>query len=904
MKADAWTRIKQVVGEALDLPPERREAYVAETCADAPDIREAALRMLQVQDEEPAFLETPAGGLMPPTLPERIGPYRILEVLGQGGMGIVYRAERADGQFEQQAAIKLIRDATHDPVRLQQFRSERQILASLNHPHIARLYDGGILPPETTAPQGIPYLVMEYVAGQPIDAYCDARRLSLDERIRLFLSVCHAVQYAHRNLVVHRDLKPSNILITVGDETSPDGTPKLLDFGIAKLLDPMGASALTQDGHRALTPEYASPEQIRGTSITTATDVYALGVILYRLLTGHPPYIIDGQTPAALERTICDAPVPNPSTAVRRKTEKTVAEARRSSPAQLAKHLQGDLDNIVQKALHKDLAQRYTTPADLAADLQRYRTKQPVSAHPPTLRYRARKFIARNTLAVFLTGLALLAVLLGAGAVYIQSIQAQAERDRANRALAYVTNLFEILDPEQAGNADLSVLDVLGAGVARTRNDFADAPEEYAQLMTLLGNLYHNLGFYDQAIELHTEALTRCTGTDQIESLNHLAGAHQAQGAYPMADSLYQVAHALAQNHLENPAMATALHGRGQVAYETGRLNEAERYLRDALQIRTNQLPPTDPDVLQTQVALATVLQDRGELDEAEQLYRATITMQEQALGPDHLHTSATLNGLAALLYEKRAFGEADTLFQRSINIARHRLGSNHPEVALRLNNHAMLLARSSRFDEAEPLLREALQIYRERLGNEHQTVAGVLNNLGGLLRRKGDLDAAEPYYREAITLNRALFTDPHPHLASSLRNLAILFYRKGQPDVALPYATEAVDLFDQVLPETHALRANAYRTLGLIQFDRAQWAEAEAALRTCLEIRETNRPVGNPGIGQVQSELGEVLLAAGQFEAAEPLLKTGYETLNAAAHPDAQAARARLDRLLDQINR
>jgi tetratricopeptide (TPR) repeat protein len=409
MTAERWQVIKRIVADALEIGREQRQDFIRQSCAGDPDLQAEVQTLLRGDAAESAFLD-------PDRTPDRLGPYRIVREIGRGGMGTVYLAERADGQFEQQVAIKVIKRGMDTDAVLQRFYAERQILARLQHPNITRLLDGGMF-------DGRPYFVMEYLEGEPIAAYCRRRELTLPDRIRLFLEVCSAVEHAHRNLILHRDLKAGNILV---DAT---GTPKLLDFGIAKLLAAEGTTEQTAVGPRALTPQAASPEQIRNEPLTTASDVYALGVLLFELLAGQPPYHVPQNSPAEMARIICVEPAPRPSSMTG------------ESPS---RQLRGDLDNIVLKALEKEPAQRYQGAAELAADLRRYLEGLPVLARPAGGLYRARKFVGRNRRSLAIAAVVVLAL----GAAVTEAVL---EARRANRRFQEVRQmansfLFEFHD--------------------------------------------------------------------------------------------------------------------------------------------------------------------------------------------------------------------------------------------------------------------------------------------------------------------------------------------------------------------------------------------------------------------------------------------------------------------------
>jgi len=435
METQRWQQLKILLDEALSRPPDLRPAYLEGSCDDE-ELRREALSLLAFYDEDPDFLEEPlrvdalrliADDAEVDQVGARVGPYRLVREIGQGGMGTVYLAERADGAYEQQVAVKFVRQGGPREELLRRLRHERQILAYLKHPNIARLLDGGV------TEEGQPFLVMEYVEGLPIDRYCEEQALSTAERLDLFQTVCTAVQYAHRNLIVHRDLKPSNIMVT------EDGRVKLLDFGIAKLLDEETVlqAPLTRTGLRVMTPEYASPEQVRGEPVTTVSDVYALGIILYQLLTGRRPYEVRNLSASQIEQVVCETEPPRPSTAVLQLLGEAAGEVATSlpriAPERLRRQLLGDLDNIVLKALRKEPGRRYGSAAELSEDLRRYQARLPVGARPDTVQYRVSKFIRRHLVGVGATVLVLLALLGGIITTTYQARVAAAERDRAEQ---------------------------------------------------------------------------------------------------------------------------------------------------------------------------------------------------------------------------------------------------------------------------------------------------------------------------------------------------------------------------------------------------------------------------------------------------------------------------------------
>jgi eukaryotic-like serine/threonine-protein kinase len=463
MNSERWQQVKELFAVALETDPAQRSAFLDRACASDRSLRDELDGLLAAEEEAGTeFLKKPASvpeaenelPVANSRIGRRLGPYQIVEEIGVGGMGEVYRAFRADDQYRKQVAIKLVRIGQDSTFVVSRFKNERQVLANLDHPNIARLLDGG------TTEEGVPYFVMELIDGEPIHAYCDSHKLSTTARLQLFLQVCEAVQYAHQRLIVHRDLKPSNILVT------SEAVPKLLDFGIAKMLDPAAAADApepTMSMYRLLTPGYASPEQVKGEEITTVSDVYSLGVLLYELLTGHRPYVTTGRSPHQIARAVCEVDPEKPSTVVRRSeardpatggaeiTPASVSEVRDGSPEKLSKRLRGDLDNIVHMALRKDPKRRYETVERFATDIRRHLAHLPISAAKDTLGYRASKFVSRHKAAV--TGAAMVLITLVAGLVITvhEARIAQLEKARAERRFSDVRQLahsllFEIHD--------------------------------------------------------------------------------------------------------------------------------------------------------------------------------------------------------------------------------------------------------------------------------------------------------------------------------------------------------------------------------------------------------------------------------------------------------------------------
>jgi serine/threonine-protein kinase len=803
MEPDRWRRIKALFDAARERDPSEWDAFLEERCADDPALLDEVRSLLQAHDAE-GPLERAMNRLnaslprRPPTESfegRRIGPYKLVEELGHGGMGRVFLAERADGQFEQQVALKWLGVAFPSPEATERFLTERQILATLKHPNIARLLDGGV----TKA--GQPYFVMEVVEGQRIDAYCNAHQLSLRERLRLVLDVCDAVQYAHQKLVVHRDLKPANILVTEEKQV------KLLDFGIAKLLDPeaMGSASIppTRPGWRPMTPEYASPEQVRGTEITTASDVYPLGIVLYELLTGRRPYSVGDRAPSEVERIICkEAPDP-PSAAV---TGSSGMSDGGSTPAELRQTLRGDLDTIVMKALRKEPGRRYDSVEQLADDLRRFLDDRPVSAHPDRWTYRAGKFVRRHRGGVAAAAVLVL-LLIGYGVtVTWHSQRTQAALDRAQReaqkseqVTEFLVGLFERADPYQSTGPAVRLGDTLTArelldqGAARARQALSDQPQVQATMLHTLGRIYRQRGYHDDAASLLDDALAvqrehlPPTHPDRAKSLHERARLFRYEGQTERAARLYQESLAIQRTHFgdQHPAIADNLRELGIIAAREGRYAQADSLFREALAMRTSLHGPNHPDVASELHVLGLLYILNEELAEAERLLRHSLTIRRRHADADHPLQAETLDRLGQVLLKQGKLDAAEPLLREARAIREELFPEMHPSRAAGLNNMGRLLRKQGSYAAADSLHQNAQSIYQELYGATNLDAANTLYERAQVHRARGDYATAERFYEQAAAMQRSLHGPEHPATQQSREALAKLYRAWDQPEKA-----------------------------------------------------------------------------------------------------------------------
>jgi serine/threonine-protein kinase len=842
-----WRRVEAVFSEAADLPTEARPAFLDGACrtpdgAPDTDLRRKVEGLLDADAPAAAFFDTP-----PPKRLERVGAWRLVDRVGRGGMGEVWRAERADGRYEQTAAVKLVR-AGLAPRLEARFLAERQILARLDHPAIGRLLDGGV------AEDGRPWLAMEFVEGEPITAYCDGHKLPVDDRLELFRSVCDAVQSAHRKLVVHRDLKPSNVLVTA----SPEGPRvKLLDFGIAKLLAEGDAAAVeTGADLRMMTPEYAAPEQVAEGDITTATDVYALGVLLYELLTGRRPHAEAGGR-HAIQQAILETEPLRPSDAVTHATtghpatrppsEQTGAGSlRATSPERLRRRLRGDLDRIVMKALRKEPERRYESAAALGADVRRHLRGLPIEARPHTVGYRASRFARRHRAGVAVAALSFVLVLGAAGVALREADRASAERDRAVRATTLLTDLLGDVDPDETGGRQVAAVDLLDRTSARLRSGLRDDPWTRASVEAAVGKVYGNLGLFDRAEALQRDALrirVELGGAGHPEALESAAdlatlltqSSRYAEGEAVLDHALARGVEALGPSA---PAVSVVRRAMGLNLVHQGRFADAEPHLRRALADVERKLGPDHVETAHAHAAMGALLRRQGRLTEAEAAYQRAAGLYRAHYGPESARLGSVLNELGVVVKNQGDYLRGQTYYRQALGIFEETYGETHPETALAQGNlalvykdRALLTGDEALLQRAAPLLDRSLTTFRRLHGDDHLRVAHTEAHLGMLALAEGDAVAAEGWFRRSLATH----------------------------DVART-------------PAMHSARPYPLTGLGTSLVHTGRAAEAVPVLREALRIREVSTP-GHWRIAEAQSALAEAYTALGQTLRADSLL-------------------------------
>lgn len=743
---------REVFEAALQLEGGAREEYLLEMGAAQPAM-ERRVRALLTAHEQSGLGSAPSGPLPPQPLErERVGPYRLLERLGEGGMGIVYVAEQTE-PVRRRVALKLIKGGMDSKELLGRFHSERQALALMSHPNIARILDAG------STEDGRPYFVMEYVKGIPLLDHCDRRQLSISERLELFVDVCEAVQHAHQKGVIHRDLKPSNILV---EEMDGAATPKVIDFGVAKALHLKLSdfTVHTRLGGFIGTPEYVSPEQAEATAqdVDTRADIYSLGAVLYELLTGLRPFDFREASFPEIQKTLAERDPKPPSSRVREGDEAALPRARRrrADPETLHRKLRGDLDWIVMKALEKDRARRYSAASELAADIERHHAHQTVLARPPSRTYRIGRFVRRHSLLLTVGTLAILALVAGTIGTSIGLVRArqEAERARVSAAIAEEVNAFLNEDllaavaPEEQG-IDVTMREVLDTAAERIDGRFPDQPAVEASLRRTIGQTYGSLGVFDAAVP-------------------HLLRAAELSEA------------ALGPEHEDTREVYFTL---GSVYRAEGRLGEAERALNEVLSRGLAPPAPADPLSLVALEELALVHMRSGRHGEAEALYRQVIEAREAASGRDHPATIRALGNLAIVYRYLERWEEAEELNREVLAMSRRHFGPEHPRTLSAVSRFAALYLGWGRNDEAADLLEAGLAPMRRVMGEEHPQTLMMVNNLGWLYLLQGRHRESEKLLLESFEVKGRVLGELHPSTVAGLENLVILYERMGAKD-------------------------------------------------------------------------------------------------------------------------
>jgi serine/threonine-protein kinase len=839
-----WERATALFQRALEVAAADRAGFVAAEAGPDRALRDRVLAMLRsdartnpLLDATPAELaETVTPDAIPLRLEgRRIGPYVVRRVLGQGGMGIVCLAERED--IGKQVALKLVAGGLGSPERVARFLRERRVLARLEHPNIAPLLDAGV------ADDGTPWFAMEYVAGEGLDRYCDRLRLSVDRRLELFERVCSAVGYAHQHLVVHRDLKPANILV------SQDGEPRLVDFGIAKLLADSDDDQQTGTGMRVMTPGYASPEQRRGDPITTASDVYQLGAVLFELLTG------------------------------RRLGPDTTGSA---PTGRLAR----DLSVIVRKATDPDPPRRYHSAEQLALDVARHRRGLPIEARPATLAYRLGKLVTRHTVGTLVVAAGLLTVVGFAAALARQNRRVEAQRVQAEQVSDLLTDLFAGADPTVTQGDTVTVRAVLDRGLERARSGLTADPRVNARLLSVIGQAYYNLGELQRSVDVQAEVVAALRGRgrpddpDWLEALSmltsRLADAGERERAYPPGEEALVAARTLPPRR--RAELAAVLRDLSFAHQRAGDDAGARRLAEEALPLFRSVPPPADGGIEPLLINLGFLAQNRGDFPGAAGYLREVVERRRARLGPDHLATANAVLNLGMVL-EGSDLAEAETLIRDAVAVQRRvYAGGPHRDRLSGLTGLARVLGARGANTEAEATQREVLDIARTVYGDSSRAVAMAVANLAGYVQRQGRLDDAAELHAEAVRRLRDHDGAAAPAPAVAVTNLAYTEFLRGRTAEAEALYRGALPVLDSAWRGTPRI-ASILTDFGWVLQTRGRCREAEDPLRRALEMFRP-RGAGDRDLIRTQRFLGGCLLDLGRYAAAESLLVVAHQSL------------------------
>jgi eukaryotic-like serine/threonine-protein kinase len=879
MSTHDWQKVEEILHQAMALAPEQRPEFLDTACGSDADLRaELNSLLLAGEDLSDEFLKSPLRGVLERQIVEIESAsalaagqifaqrFELVRKLGEGGMGQVWLAEQL-APVRRQVAVKLIKAGMYDEAVVQRFQSERQSLAIMDHPAIAKVFDAG------TTPQGQPYLVMEYVPGLPITDYCDQHKLSIKDRLELFIHACEGVQHAHQKAIIHRDLKPSNILVI---EVDGKPVPRIIDFGLAKTTAPQVSDEYTQLGQFIGTPGYMSPEQVNlsARDIDTRTDVYTLGVVLYVLLTGLQPFETKRREKPSLEewlRQLREEEPPNPSTKVSgdKDTSSATADARRTEPKQLISQLRGDLDWITMKALERDRTRRYGTPSELAADLQRFLRHDPVIARPDSTGYRLRKYIRRHRVAMSV-GAGVLLVLLVFSVVQALQLRettrerdhakqerdrANQERDRATRIATFMSNMFKVPDPSEARGNSVTAREILDRAANDIGTGLAQDPDVQSQMLHEMAGTYNNLGLHARAHELAQRALDArqslhgAEDPKTLESMTQLGLILHMEGHDADAEPLDRRALADERRVLgaDDPLTLETADDLAMVLKPLGRFPEAEKLAREVVDTSTRRLGPESALTLRAQNHLASILFYEGHAADAEKVLRPALDVERRVWGSDHPETMKALAMLAISLHHENHFAEAESLYREVLAASERVLGTEHPSTAIAMSNLASILADEGHSPESLNLQRQALAIFSRTLGPDHPSTLMCELNLTRGLRSEGQLQEAERMQRQILATQIRAHGAEYPDTLLAESELAKTFFLERRYAEAEKLAQDTFDIQLRKLGPRHRDVLDTLQRLGMAMALNHHYPQAKLLFTDVIDKARGAQGSGNP---------------------------------------------------------
>ncbi len=944
--------VEAIFNAAADLPHDRRGPLLEERCVGDAGLRAEVEALLRQFDAGTISLLDPARSSafdVPTEKPgDRIGHYVIVEALGEGGFGAVYLAEQTE-PVKRRVALKVLKAGMDTRAVLARFGAERHTLARMDHPGVARVLDAG------STPLGRPFFVMELVRGRPLVAFCDERRMPVRQRLTLFVEICRAVQHAHQRGIIHRDLKPSNILV---QDQNGRPEPKVIDFGIAKAVHADGpgleASLATQQGQLIGTPEYMSPEQAgEGADIDTRTDVYSLGVILYELASGALPFDPASlrSSLAALQRLIRETDPPRPTArlaALDAEVAAACAAKRATDLRSLARAVRGDLEWIILKAIEKDRARRYQTVADLAADIERHLRDEPVLASPPSMVYRARKFVRRHRVGVVAGAAIALALVGGAVASSIGFVRASTQRDRAvvaerealdrrgeaeaarDRALVaeqeavqrgreaevardsarseaakavavtdFLQRMLSSVRPNQAKGKEVTVKAVLDQASRTVRDEFASKPDVLAELELTIGSTYRSIERYDDAephIRASVEGREALLGREDPALLNsRLEWAHWLvdKGRFEEAETQMRAL----VGAVENPAIgnefrARCLAGLGRVLVQRSKHQDAEPVLRRVLALRRALPEPDQGDIAETLDALGRTLDALARDAEALTLFQESLEIRRAADGEDSMNYGTTLNNIGSVYHDMARYDDAEKMYRAAMAVHEKVLGRESSSYAQPLNNLAILMQDKGNLEGAEAFFRDSLEIRRAVFGQDHPMVTNAMSNLGGLLLTRRKFDEALPLLEETLERQRLRVGATHTQTIACMGNVGTCLHRMGRNEEAEGVLTEASSLAATALGPDHRLSGITLFNLGNSVWNLGQPMRAESILRQVCSMRARVNGEDHPDTRLARRSLATLLLRQGRMDEAEALLEQVFESMQRSTNASATERR------------
>ncbi len=883
--------------EACQLAVADRAAFLDERCGSDSELRVAVEELFRHDDgpdrQDDPFVGAGVGALAaaldsmagPPVdadgqdaalRDQKIGRYRIVRRVGAGGMATVYEAEQDHPR--RRVALKIISPGLLSPKLRQRFELEAQVLARLQHPGIAQVFDAGTADGTT---DGTPFIAMELIEGVSLTAFARREKLDMNARLALFVKVCRAVEHAHRNGVIHRDLKPGNILV------DSVGQPKVLDFGIARIIDGHMATRQTAAGQLLGTVPYMSPEQISGdpSTVDTRADVYALGVILYELLADRVPFEV-------ADRSIPDA-------------VRIIADSEPVRLGSIHRTYRGDLETIVAKALEKSPDRRYSTVSDLAADVNRYLTSQPIQARPPSATYQFRMMVARHKLPfVFAASLffVVTAFAIWMSVLYARALTAErraaTQAETARQTTTFLVDLFKVSDPSEARGRTITAGELLDRGAERIRTELEDQPEVRAQLQQTIGVVYTNLGLYEAARPLLDDSIESLRRVSRFES-PQLADALAAAGVlrddlgdYVAAEKMFREAIAIRRRVQPDATLKIAndVNSLGGTLFRLNRNKEARERFQQALDARRAILGEAHSEVAESLQNLGVLHRNLGELDQGERVLRKALAIQEETLPANHPALVVTLYNLGEIRRDRGDLDESRNFYQRAMEIDQAVHGRDHPHFATSLDGLAKAYYANGRYAEAEPIFRDALAMQRRAFGDEHPNVVFALNNLGAIQIVLGDLKSAEGSFAECVDLSRRIHGSRDPQTSIALINYGIVLRFLGKLDEALEAGKEALSIKREAFKGDHPSLANAMHDLAETCLERGEFEQGEALAREGLEMRRRLFGEQHRDVGQSLTGLADLLRAKCDTDTAAEYFKEAASILKASlgeSHPD-----------------